>query len=196
MKPPSSFERQLGRRGNATTVALLAAAAIVGWWVGAVPWWLALGMVVMAGPVRRAGLKVRAYDAWRAQWQAMAGYEVKPKRKRRFPRLWQQVVCALVFAVGLPYVPGPPGSRIAVMESWLWMAAWLYVACVLVWFILRLARRRGKVGAKTTKEKDGPVYCLLPLPSSSPSRAEAVRNLPDYCAGLIAGNRRVTQCRE
>jgi hypothetical protein len=192
MNPPTSFERRLGARGGAALFGLLAAVAVAGWLGGAVPWWLAGFMVLIVPPVRKAGRKVRAYDAWLAEWQAMGGYEVTPTRKRKRTRTWQWVVCALVLVLGLPRVQAVPGSGFETMLNGLFDAACLYLVFALVRSILRRVLRRRKVRvevgkAKTEAEaKNAPVAWLLPCASVSPSRAMAERSLPDYCVRLIA----------
>jgi uncharacterized membrane protein len=181
----------LGRRGSSAFFALLAAVAVTGWFGGAIPWWLALFMVLMVGTVRKAERKVRAYDAWLAEWNAMGGYEVTPGRKRKRTRTWQWVVCAMLLALGLPQIHLVRGSGFEAMVNWLWLAACLYLLSMMVWTVLRVRMRRHKVKVEVAKAKaeaeakDAPVSLLLPPASFSPSRAMAERALPDYCLRLM-----------
>jgi hypothetical protein len=181
----------LGRRGSAAFFGLLAAVAVAGWFGGAVPWWLALFMVLMVGTVRKAERKVRASDGWLAEWNAMGGYEVTPPPKRIRARTWPWVVFAVLLALGLPQIHPVRGSGFEAMVNWLWLAACLYLVCMLVWTVLRRSMRRRKVTAEVAKAKaeveakNAPVTLLLPPASSSPSRAMAERALLGYCLRLM-----------
>jgi hypothetical protein len=193
MNRPSVVARFAGSPLMAILLFVGYAVVVAEWYQGQVAWWLALGAVGAAGKTLRAVRQVRSYKAWLAEWRAMSG-EDEPQRptKRRKPG-WVFVIGALLLALGIPYClpseaePGIVGGSLTI----LWCAACLYLAFALLRGIVRLvvARRKGKAELEKVKAEAAPVALLLGVPSSSPSRAEAMATLPEYCAGLIGGIR-------
>jgi hypothetical protein len=133
--------------------------------------------------------RVRRYKAWHAEWLAMGGQDapVQPKKRRG-------IVIASVLAVALPFAAAQLRDNAAIPNSmadelmWVWAIACLYLACRLAWKLMTLTRRRlGRAAQQREAKEDlAPISWLVPLTSSSPSRAEAEANLPEYCARLIS----------
>lgn len=158
------------------------AAVVWDWWYrGGVPWWLAVGAVAAAGRTLGAVGRMRRYKAWLAAWQAMGAKDEPspPKKKRR----WMFIIGAALLAVAIPVcLPPKPGNETTVaVLTILWFGACLYLVFTLVRAVLRRRAKRRKAKAEVA-----PVAWLVGRPSSSPSRSEAERNLPEYCARLLA----------
>ena len=173
---------------------------LLGWWQGAVPWWLGLAALCFAGAVRTSVKEVRRYNQWWAGWQAMGnpaprGATPKPSvPKRKASSGWAGVVVAFVSVVVIPFFSAAPGTDEALRNGLglLWLGMALYLVCKLVAKLYRTALRRSRsvsVGAANAGAIAGEavdvVQWALPPASSSPSRADAVRNLPEYSARLI-----------
>jgi hypothetical protein len=173
-------------------ILLLTGCGFVGWaWnEGHLTWWWLVIAAFTSLKTLESIQRVRRYKAWHASWLAMGGQDapVRPKKRRG-------LVIASVLAVALPFATQqlrdnaeiPNGMAVADALMWVWAAACLYLACRLVWKLLTLTRRGlGRVAEQRQAKADlAPVSWLLPRASSSPSRAEAEANLPDYCARLI-----------
>jgi hypothetical protein len=73
---------------------------------------------------------------------------------------------------------------------WLGIAAYLLFKLAITFRRAVLKRRAGKVGAGEAKTSGAAevVQWVLPRASSSPSRADALRNVPDYCARLMTSH--------
>jgi hypothetical protein len=193
MNRPRLSVRLAGSPLGALLLFVLYVAIVLGWYQGNVPWWLALGAVAAAVRTLSAIGKVRRYKAWSADWQAAGAEDEPPRRQKRGKRGWVFVTGAGVLFVAIPtYLPqirnieAIPNALVTAL-TWLWVAACL----LLVWKLLRLfwlvvsrstaratARRRARAEA-------APVAWLVACASSSPSRAAAEQNLPEYTARLI-----------
>ena len=172
---------------------ILYAAVVVGWYQGSVSWWLALGAVGAAGKTVGAMGRLRRYKAWCAQWQAMSADGAPVRREKKHGRA-RLVVAALLFVavpVCLPLVRGneaiPDREAVIAALAWLWLGCGFYLVFRLAWALWGLFRRGVVRQAERSagKEEAAPVGLLVGLPGSSPSRAEAARNLPEYAARLI-----------
>jgi len=215
MNPPTSTTRFIGTPRNAKVLYLGAGLVVFAWLGGAVPWWLALMALCCVGTVRKAVHDVRRYDQWARAWEGMGGRPLgrparcgcghpectdgpaiggaaTPKAHRRGRKAssrWHSVIAAalLLFPI-IPYF-AESGASEALRNALalLWLATAVYLVCKV---ILNLRpRRNASVKASPAmpgkaKSADG-VEWLLPPASSSPSRAEAEGNLPDYCAALV-----------
>jgi hypothetical protein len=183
MNRPSLSARLAGSPQGALLLFIGYAVIIAGWYEGRVSWWM--GVAAIAAAVRTLGAvkRVRAYKAWLAEWQAMSGNDAPPRTGKNPLRGWMLVVIAMLIAVAAPLA----GSRMSDAVTVIWSLACLYLVFALVRGILRRVRGRREVQAEVGQAKDeaAPVAMLLDLPSSSPSREEAERNLPEYCARLL-----------
>jgi hypothetical protein len=159
-----------------------------GWYEGHVSWWIALGTFGAALRTLRAIREVRRFNAWLADWRSMGGAEIRPQPKKRLGRGWALVIVALLLVILIPLSTAPDGSGPTPQLTALWCAAILCLVCALVWGIARRIRRRRKSRTEVAegRAQDAFVAWLLGPASSSPSRAEAEQDLPEYCAGLIA----------
>jgi len=192
MNRPSLSVRFAGSPRGALLLFLLYAVIGWGWYEGQVSWWIALGAVGAAMRTLRAVRELRRYKAWLADWRSMSGAGVEPQPqpqpKKRRGRVWALISVATVLVILIPLSTAPDGSGAAPQLTALWCAAILCLVCALVWGIARRIRRRGKTRTEVAEDraKDAFVACLLGPASSSPSRAEAEQDLPEYCARLIS----------
>jgi hypothetical protein len=160
---------------------LVYATVIIGWYEGQVVWWLALGSVGAAIRTLSAVGRVRRHKAWLAEWNAMGEKEEPPPSReqkrggRRRLFVTSAALLLLVIPVCLPYLQGNEEWHTALAV--LWGGACIY----LVGLVLRSITRR-----KAQQEAaNAPVKWMLGRASSSPSRSEAARKLPEYCARLL-----------
>jgi hypothetical protein len=192
MNRPSFSTRMAGSPLGA--IVLFAACGFVGWaWhEGSLTrWWLFIAAVTSMrtlGSIRR----VRHYKRWLADWQAMGAGQGAPPMRRKKRR---SLIFASALAIVLPFAAQqvkdnaaiPNGPAVVDGLIWAWLIACLYLGGRFVWKLLRQVRRG--VGLITERQRAkaelAPVRLLVPRPSSSPSRADADANLPEYCDGLI-----------
>jgi H+/gluconate symporter-like permease len=191
MRRPPLTVRFFGSPPVALAVVAVAAVAVVGWYQDHIRIWLAIGAVVAAWRSLGAVTWKRRYKAWVADWQAIGAEEEAPRAKKKRKYGWALITVALLLLalVILPLCqPGPE------RESWheavtvTWLATCLLAVLVpvvtLVRAVLRRITSRRKARAET-QAKTAPVAWLVARPSSSPSRAEVERALPEYCARLL-----------
>jgi hypothetical protein len=187
MNRPGVLVRFAGYPPMATVLFLGYVAVVLGWYQGHLAWWLALGAVGAAGRTLRAVREVRSYKGWLAEWEAMGGDNAPPRPRKNRLRGWLVVIGAAFIAVAIP-LSMPPGARPSGALALIWCVACL----ILVWKLFSAFRRAimrsssRSATRKQAKAEDAPVAWLLPPASSSPSRAEAEANLPEYCARLIS----------
>ncbi|HEV8039085.1 MAG TPA: hypothetical protein VGP62_09495 [Bryobacteraceae bacterium] len=199
MNQPTLMTRFIGTPLVAVVAYVGVGLLLLGWWQGAVPWWLGLAALCFAGAVRTAARELRAYNRWLAAWQTMgmpraAAHEplAKPvSRSRKASSSWAGVVVAVLLLVVIPVLMASPGANEALRNGLglFWLAMALYLVCKLAAKLYRAVARRSpsvSAGAKGGEASDV-VQWALPCASSSPSRADAVRNLPEYSARLISG---------
>lgn len=198
MNRPTLMTRFIGRPLVAAVLFIALAALVAGWVYGPVPWWLGLAAVCSLGTVRKAARNVRAYRQWSADWIAMGPPgpappepAAKPSSRSRKPSPSRVgLVVAAVSVVVIPILMASLGAdeearRTGLGLLWLGMA--LYLLFKLMAKLYRAARRRSKsVGAGATGDgAPDVVQWALPPASSSPSRADAMHNVPEYSARLI-----------
>jgi hypothetical protein len=173
--------------------------AVLGWAEGTVPWWLGVAALCTAGSVRKAAQDVRSYKQWWTAWAAMGAAGApspaatsKPSARGRKASSWAGVTVAAVSLVMIPVWMAAPGASEALRQGL--TAVWCGLALYLLWRLAARLRRAifraaGTVSAGAqSKTQSGPaevVEWALPRASSSPSRADAMRNLPEYSARLI-----------
>jgi len=195
MNPPTSLSRFLAARRVSAALTIVCVLCVLGWFGGAVPWWLGLISLSFMGTVHKAQKQVRRYDAWRAEWDAMGSApraiaaKPAPRRPKGASR-WTGVIVAALALMVIPMVMRAPradeAARNGLTLLWLGMAGYLVIKLA-----MRFGRRRPSVKApampaqgKNTARADV-VEWVLPRASSCLSRAETVRRVPDYCARLL-----------
>ncbi len=190
MNRPAPLVRLAGSPLGAILLFVIYGMVVVGWYEGHTAWWLALGAVGAAMRTLGAVGKVRRYKSWLADWQAMST-EMQPVRpeKKRGGRGWLGIFTAavlfFVIPVCLPQIRDY--QALANALTWLWLADCLFLVFVLLRGILRRSARmrRRSADRRRAKAEDAPVAWLLGRPSSSPSRLDATRCLPEYSARLL-----------
>ena len=119
--------------------------------------------------------------------QATAKQHVRGKT----PSRWTGVIAAALLLFIIPVVIATPGASEAVRNgltlSWLATAGYLLCRLVINARPARALKRAGTVsaGASKTSAAAAVVEWALPPASSSPSRADTMRRLPEYCARLM-----------
>jgi hypothetical protein len=140
--------------------------------------------VYIASHTANSVRELRAYNGWTQQWQAMAGVTAAPPRRmKKHPALDNAV--GMVAVVALPWLESLVSDR---MERRLLVLLWLVVCLVLLFRgvrgVVRFIKARC-VRSKVESTQIQPVSWLVDRASSSPSRADAMRQLPDYSGRLI-----------
>jgi Na+/melibiose symporter-like transporter len=131
--------------------------------------------------------RVRRYKAWLAEWNSM-GARVEPgpppKEKRGGRRrvfVTSAALLVLVIPVYLPNLQGNEEWRTAL--TLLWVVACIYLVGLVLRGITQRMTKRRKAQREAATE---PVEWMLSRASSSPSRSEAAKKLPDYCTRLLS----------
>jgi hypothetical protein len=199
MNPPTSMTRFIGKPRVATLLYVGCAVVVLGWAGGEVPWWLALAALCFFGTVRKAVQDVRRYNQWCTAWAAMGSASAPPRpatpkrplRRRKASSPWAGVIVAAVSLVVIPVFIAAPGADETLRHALTLL--WCGMALYLVWRLAARLRRAlfrpaGTVSAGERKNGAAAdvVEWVLPRASSSPSRADAMRRLPEYSARLIA----------
>jgi hypothetical protein len=186
MNRPSLSVRFAGSPRGALLLFLLYAAIGWGWYEGQVSWWIALGAVGAAVRTLRAVPELRRYEAWQAEWQSMEGGGARPQAKKRRGRAWALIITAILLAILIPLSSSEERSLSPELTA-LWCAAIFCLVCAFIWGITRRIRNRRSRRTDVPKGRggDASVEWLLGRASSSPSRADAEQNLPEYCARLL-----------
>jgi hypothetical protein len=198
MNRPSLSVRLAGSPRGALLLFICYGVIWYGWYEGHTVWWVALGTVGAALRTLRARRDLQRYKAWLADWQAMGAQVVEapqqqplPKKKRRRARAFVTASALLVLAIPLLLPSTDKTGTLGPMLAVLWCVACLYLVFALVRGLLRrrAGGHRAETQITTATDEAAPVAWLVDRPSSSPSRAEAERDLPEYCARLISRNR-------
>jgi len=182
MNRPNLLVRVAGSPLPATVLFVAYAAVIFGWFQSpGVPWWLALGAAVAAIRTLSAVGTLRRYKAWLAEWSAMGAHnEPAPQPKKKIGP-WVFVTGTVLLLLAIPaYLAQAQDAGLAIALELLWGVAGLY----LVFRIMRCLMRPRKERPHKQSEA-APVEWLLGRASSSPSRSEAARKLPEYSARLL-----------
>jgi hypothetical protein len=189
--------RFLGTPRVAAAFYIACSLTVLGWAGGEVHWWLALPALCFISTVRKAVKDVRRYDQWVGAWQAMGNpsgiVAPKPKvRRRKTTRPWIGITVASLSLTLISLLIISPQTDAASRHdlTLLWWGIACYLLCKIAVTLRRKARqnRAGTASAGGGKSSGAVdvVEWMLPPASSSPSRAEAMRNVPDYCARLMA----------
>lgn len=193
MSRPPLFVRVAGSPRPAFLLCLCYAAIIVGWCEGSVVWWLGLAAVGLFIRTLSAVGQLRRYKAWLAEWNAMgAKEEPAPARKEKAGgRRRVFVSSAVVLVLAIPAC----SQYLCGSEEWvtalrlLWASACIYLIGLVIRSITRRITRGRKAQPKAATAPEAataPVEWMLGRASSSPSRAEAARQLPEYCTRLLS----------
>ena len=186
MKRPSLLTRLMGARLIALVLLIACGVVFVGWFEGGAPWWLGFVALFTALQTLSSVGQVRRYKAWAAKWQAMGEPMSAPPRliekKRRHG--WLPVIVAALLTLAIPVYVGDGSDMVSSALTCLWVAACLYLAFRFLRRVMRRgAKRREEKSMTARKETETPfVAWVMGRASSSPSRAEAERNLPEYSA--------------
>lgn len=199
MNQPTSMTRFLGTPRVSAALYVVCAVCVLGWLGGEVPWWLGLVALCFVGTVRKAVKDVRRYNQWARAWAAMgnappiarsAAVPGSTVRKRKTSSSRAAVIVAVLSLVIIPMVMHGMRADDA-LSTWLALL-WLGMAGYLV-FRLATLRRAPSPAAGTVsageRKNSAPadvVEWVLPRASSSPSRIDAMRRLPEYSARLMA----------
>ena len=191
MKRPSALTRVAGAPFMALLLLLGSAIAILGWYVGGVSGWLALGAAFTVMQTLSALGKVRRYKVWFAEWETMGAPLYKPPKAVAKPRRrWKAITVALLVFFAIPQLMSEPGldEGLGAVLICVWVVDVLYLAYRLFAMTRRrFSRERIRSTARAQAKADAiPVTWLLDRASNSPSRADAVRSLPEYSARLLS----------
>ncbi len=199
MNAPTSATRFIGTPRTANVLYVGAGLVVFGWFGGAVPWWLGIMALCFVGTVRKAVQDVRRYDAWASDWRAMGrpgmasarpAAKVSFRMRHKNAPPWVGVTIAALSLLVIPVVMAAPGPDAGLRQllTLLWLGAALY----LLWKLAARVRRAFVKAAGTISAGDRKsgasadvVEWMLPRASSSPSRADAMRRLPEYSARLL-----------
>jgi hypothetical protein len=189
MKAPNTFTKFLGTPRVAAVLYFTCALTAWAWMDGKAPCWLALAALFFIGTVRKAVQDVRRYGEWLASWNAMgrAPAAGAPKAKPVSP--WRGVITAGLYLVLIPMFIAAPEANEGLRS--VLSLVWVGVAGYLLWKLGVLWRQRSAREPKAQntdairKSSADVVRWLLPVASSSPSRAEAAGSVPGYCARLM-----------
>jgi hypothetical protein len=187
MSRPPFLVRVAGSPLPALVLLMCCALVVAGWYQGDVVWWLALAAVGASLRTLSAVGRVRRYRAWLAEWNAMGTPEQPhPKKEKRGGRrrvfiTGAVVLLLLALPAGLRHLQGNEQRGMA-------LTLLLIIACVsLLGVMLRsIARRMTKRRKAEPEAVAAPVAeWMLGRASSSPTRAEAARKLPEYTSRLL-----------
>jgi hypothetical protein len=190
MNRPNVLVRLAGWPPLTVMIFGVSAVAVAEWYGGKLPWWFALLAAGVAAKTAGAFVKRRNYNAWAAQWDAMAGEQKsnagRPAReKKKIRGQAYAVIAAVVLFVLIPrFFPRTDGPvDITRPEVAVWLLCGLYPVFALMRAMIRLVRRKAP---RTEKGNAAPVSWMLRSTVDSPSREAAVRNLPEYAARILS----------
>jgi hypothetical protein len=183
MNRPSLSVRVAGSALGALVLFLGCGALVVAWYQGGVPWWVGVAAVAGVGRTLTAVKRVRRYKAWAAEWEAMgADNQPRPARKSAGHGGGALVAGAALLVVVIPFELPPAAAARETL-----IAVWCVACLILVWKLVGLFRRASvrRQERQRVKAEAEPVAWLMGRASSSPSRAEAQGNLPEYSARVM-----------
>lgn len=194
MNPPTSVTKVLGKPRVATFLYVACGFAALGWVGGHLPGWLALTTLFFARIARKAAQDLRRYNEWRAEWSAMGNKSAAAVEKCKTVSPWRSVLNTAICLIIIPAFLAIPQTTEPVRDTLTLL--WVGMAGYLLWKVAAICSRPASLASKAANRageaasrantQSGVVECVLPLPSSSPTRIDASRRLPAYCARLIA----------
>ena len=116
--------------------------------------------------------------------------QARPQQPQKHgSRGWMVVTVAVLLVFAIPaYLTQirNDSEQVASVLNWLWVAICLFLVFKSFGLVRRFFARSSarSTALRQTKEEAEPVTWLVGRASSSPSRAEAQRNLPEYVARL------------
>ncbi len=198
MKTPSLITRIMGTPWVAAALYAFCGLVVLGWASGEVSWWVGVAALCFAWNVGKAVHDLRRYKRWWADWEAMGSVPgvAAPApivRRCKVSSHWGKVMVAAASLVIIPMFVAAPGAGEALRNGLTLL--WLGVATYLLWKLAASIRRalfhtgatRATARGKASEPADI-VKWVLPPASSSPSRADTMRGVPDYCARLMVSH--------
>jgi hypothetical protein len=191
MNQPEPHVRLAGSNTGSALFLLASGVLMAAVVEGEAPGWVLLVALLLASFTLNAVQQMREYKAWEGEWQEMqTGKRVEPPQKKKYPKL--DVAVGLLSLVVIPWIwsqRSDPGERLILAGSWVVM--FLVVVFLAVRGIVRSVRARRRFKEQARRSQVEPVAWLVSPASSSPSRADAMRELPEYSARLLieGGNR-------
>lgn len=200
MKTPTLITRFLGTPWIATLLYIGCALTVLGWAGGGTSWWVALAAVCFAANVYKAVHDVRKYKQWWADWEAMGsapgmaastpiarGHNSSPSSRAK---ITLAVTSLLIVPLFIAAAGANEGLRSGLVLLWLGVAAYLLWKLTVAVLRAMFGKSAGKLraGASNRSASTDIVKWVLPPASSSPSRADTMRGLPDYCARLMVSH--------
>jgi hypothetical protein len=123
------------------------------------------------------------YHRWKREWDAMSGVPPKPPLLSRAPGLG--LVMAILAWSGVAVFVGEhqdePDYRVA--AGWFWIATGVIILVLLFRGLRWLAAQR----RRSSPERPVDVTVLVGMPSESPTPAQAMAAIPEYCRRLLTG---------
>jgi hypothetical protein len=169
----------------------VAALLICSWFTGRTDWWWGLLSAAFAIRTFSAMSALRRYNAWLVEWQAMGGTDSAPvvttnRRGTKLAFLIPLGFITILWLASVSAVQDSPALLNTLRAAFVLLA--LYGGFRLLRRILQGARKTlGKVKEPAAKEAlDEPIQLAVSGTKDSPTRADAERNLPDYCLPLMA----------
>jgi len=194
MNQPGPGTRWMGSPSGSACVLISCALVMAGVFAGELPWWLALFALGFANGTAGARKQVQTYDAWAARWNLMATGETAPEAPQKQPRRKRSaaldVLVGMALMLGLPWLASvaadTQGERQFLAVLWLVDIGYLVFLAVRGFARPRSLTRSAAKPVELQPVEDKAVAWLVETPSESPSRADAERELPEYCAGMIS----------
>ena len=196
MNSPSFSARLAGSPRIACVLFIGYAAVVASWYQGRVSWWIGVAAIAAAGRTPSAVKRMRLYKTWLADWQGMGGIApaaTTKTAKRPASRGMLAAQAAGFFLVScIIWNMTPPGQKTPDGQALMWflmMGGFLWSTGRLIATLRNTGAGRAAAGKKATPKTqsgDDVVEWILPPASSSPSRADMLRRLPEYAARLIS----------
>jgi hypothetical protein len=193
MKPPTAVTKFVGQPRVAAVLYVTCGLLALGWAGGHIAGWLALAALCFAVSVQKAVQDLRRYNEWQADWSAMGNRPAVAVEKRKAVSPWRSVLTAALYLIIIPLFIAVPQATEPVRDTLAFL--WLGIAGYLLWKVAAICSRQTTKSVNRAREEangastaSGVVECVLPLPLSPPSRIDALRGLPGYCARLIVSH--------
>lgn len=173
MRSPKPVEWLFGNPASALVLTILAAAGIIGWFMGQVPFLVAAAGLVAGSYAFRAANRVSAYTAWKREWDAMGGV------RRVSSTVPMRTVLGVAAWCGLAWLAvsssSDPSMQSVVAIFWLGSVVLIIVAAVR-WAM----KKRPKPQPSSTT-----VTVCVNGGGGSPSVASAIAALPEPVGRLL-----------